>query len=119
MVLGAFKGTPSNYDYRQFKEVEKELDKYSSVIKTYEKRGDRENLREYLREYPERKRAIDYFNSVENGALKELRKRANEIQNKYKDEPAERKERLEENRDRQNALMRTTTARVRNILGED
>lgn len=119
MVLGAFKGTASNYDYRQFKEVEKDLDKYSSVIKTYEKRGDRENLREYLREYPERKRAIDYFNSVENGALKTLRQQSNDIARKYANEPAERKERLEENREKQNALMRRTTARVRQILGED
>jgi hypothetical protein len=116
MVLGSFKGTPANYDLRKYKEFEQEMNKISSVVKTFEKRGDEESLDKYYDKFPEREDALKFFNKQRNGELKKLQQEAGAISREYANQPAERKKLLEENRKEQNEVMLYIMTETRDIL---
>ncbi len=116
MVLAGFKGTSVNYDFEQFDEIRKQIKKYESAIKTYERSGNEAKMDEYLDKYPEREDAVKVLNKFEGGELKKLQAERNKILAELADKPAERQEALKQNRKEQNEVMREMTLELKEIL---
>ncbi len=76
LLLDAYLKAPSNYDARQFSEVEKEIKDLERRYRAYTSSGDAERIADYFQEHPYDKSVIDYYNKF-NGQLNKLRELAN------------------------------------------
>jgi hypothetical protein len=114
MVLGGFNGTAANYDYRQYSELEKEVNRYKSAMDTFKDRNP-DKYDEYVDKYPGRASAVKYFDKAKNGELKKLRSEAKQMDSLP---PKERQEALKENRKEQNAVLREIIETTRGMLAE-
>jgi len=76
LLLDAYLKAPSNYDARQFSEVEKEIKNLERRYRAYTSSGDAERIADYFQEHPYDKSVIDYYNKF-NGQLNKLRELAN------------------------------------------
>jgi hypothetical protein len=72
-----FFGSKSNFDARQFSEVEKQVEEVKKRVKTLE--ADPEKYVSFLNKNPNAAAAIEFYNKAVNGDLRELRAEANRI----------------------------------------
>jgi hypothetical protein len=76
LLLDAYLKAPSNYDARQFSEVEKEIKDMERRYRAFTSSGDSERMSQYFQDYPYDKAVVDYYNKF-NGQLNKLREMAN------------------------------------------
>ncbi|NBW17502.1 MAG: hypothetical protein EBR82_56930, partial [Caulobacteraceae bacterium] len=76
LLLDAYLKGPSNYDARQFSEVEKEIKDMERRYRAFTSSGDSERMSQYFQDYPYDKVVVDYYNKF-NGQLNKLREMAN------------------------------------------
>jgi len=88
-----FFGSKSNFDSRQFSEVEKQVLDLQKRTKTLE--ADPDSYFRFLDSNPNAAAAIEFYNKAVNGDLRELRAEANRIRADRSYTPKERKEMLD------------------------
>jgi hypothetical protein len=76
LLLDSYLKAPSNYDARQFSEVEKQIKDMERRYRAFTSSGDAERIADYFQEHPYDKSVIDYYNKF-NGQLNKLRELAN------------------------------------------
>jgi hypothetical protein len=93
ILFDSFFGSKSNFDARQFSNVEKQVKEIDKRIKTLE--ADPERLVKYMEDSPNAFAAVEFYNKSVNGDLKELRAEANRIRGDRTFTAKERKELLD------------------------
>jgi hypothetical protein len=88
-----FFGSKSNYDSRQFSEVEKQVKEINKRLKTLEASPD--SYFRFLESNPNAAAAVEFYDKTVNGDLRDLRAEANRIRADRTYTPKERKEMLD------------------------
>jgi hypothetical protein len=105
IVFESFFGSPSNFDARQFSNVEnkiKDIERRMNTLKSNNPVG----YSEYLQDNPTHKYLVDYYNSQVNGQLRDIRKMMNDIRINREYTPKERGEMLDNLKPIQNLVKR-------------
>lgn len=78
LLLDAYLKAPSNYDARQYSEVEKQIRSMEQRYRAFTTSGDPERMSQYFQEHPYDKAVIDYYNKY-NARIDKLRTLANTV----------------------------------------
>jgi hypothetical protein len=93
ILFDSFFGSKSNFDARQFSNVEKKVKEIDKRIKTLE--ADPEKLMNFMDKNPNAAAVVEFYNKGVNGDLRTLRAEANRIRRDKEYSPIERKEMLD------------------------
>ena len=93
ILFDSFFGSKSNFDARQFSNIEKQIKEVDKQIKTLE--ADPERLVKYMEDNPNAFAAVNFYNKAVNGDLRELRAEANRIRGDRTYTAKDRKELLD------------------------
>lgn len=93
ILFDSFFGSKSNFDARQFSNVEKQVKEIDKRIKTLE--ADPEKLMDFMEKNPNAAAVVEFYNKGVNGDLRTLRAEANRIRRDKEYSPKERKEMLD------------------------
>jgi len=105
IVFESFFGSPSNFDARQFSNVENKIKDIERRLNTL-KSNNPVGYSEYLQDNPTHKYLVDYYNSQVNGQLRDIRKMMNDIRINREYTPKERGEMLDNLKPIQNLVKR-------------
>ena len=103
LPVGAFVGTRSNVDAREFSKLEDEIKGYQRQINSI-KTSRPEMLDEYIEKNPSRYFLVEFYEQEVNGSLRDLRALANQVRANPELSPRDRKIELDELRDVQNLI---------------
>ena len=103
LPIGAFVGTRSNVDAREFSKAEDEIKGYQRQINSL-KTSRPELLDAYIQKNPERYYLVEFYEQQVNGALRDVRAAANRVRANPELTPRDRKIELDELRDVQNLM---------------
>jgi hypothetical protein len=108
ILFDSFFGAKSNFDARQFSNVEKQVKNVEKRLKTLE--ADPIRYAEFVTDNPNYPAAVDFYNKAVNQDLKELRAYANQIRAQRDLTPKERKTQLDN-------ITQMTNLVKRNLIG--
>jgi hypothetical protein len=103
LPIGAFVGTRSNVDAREFSKLEDEIKGYQRQINSI-KTSRPEMLDAYIEKNPSRYFLVEFYEQEVNGSLRDLRALANQVRANPELSPRDRKIELDELRDVQNLI---------------
>ena len=105
-VLRSFIGRNSNYDARKFAEAEKEIQKLSQRLKTFEDLGTPEQVLRFYRSNPNADILVDLYNKGVNGELRKLQSERKQLMLDRTLTPKQRNQYIEDIRLQENYIKK-------------